>query len=87
MDRTVPPENPEGEAADGVVDAADRASRAPIRIKVKGSRASRTSRAPRPIPARRSVGDPLKGTRARAAAIADLPDPIAKSSADRAPGR
>lgn len=87
MDRTVPPvKTPGGEAADGVVDAVDRASRAPTRVRGRANRASQTSKASRPIPASTPRGVQLKAP-AKTAVMAGQPDRIARSSADRAPGR
>jgi hypothetical protein len=86
VDRTVPPVIPVGEAEDGVVDAADRASRALSKTKASPSRVNQASRAHRPNPARISMGVSLKAP-ARTVAIADQLDPIARSSAARARGR
>ena len=53
MDRTVPPGIPEGEAADGVADAEDRASRAPSRT--RASRVKQASQARKRIPDSKGV--------------------------------
>ena len=81
MDRTVPPENPEGEAADGVVDAVDRASMALSRI--KANRVNKVSRDNSiPVLDRASTH---RDQEVRVAVIAVQPVLTARSSVDRVP--
>ena len=88
MDRTVPPAKiPEGEAADGVADAADRASMAPSQTKGRASRVSRTSRARRLTQVRINSMAVLSRAQARTVAMAPPPGLIARSSAARAAAR
>jgi hypothetical protein len=83
VDRTVPPVNPEGEAADGVVDAVDRANMALSRI--KASRVNRVSRASSiHVPDRAST---RRAREARAVDTADPPVLTAKSNVDPAQAR
>jgi len=83
VDRTVPPVNPEGEAADGVVDAVDRANMALSRI--KASRVNRVSRASSiHVPDRAST---RRAREARAVDTADPPVLTAKNNVDPAQAR